>query len=119
MQGVGMAGLVFIALVLLAATAGASALSIGACLVGMKSRKTTVRRWVASVVAGLVSAPVAAASALGCHYLASFWGIGFAADYGVYFAVGGAAVAGLVVGFTTGRLLSRSHEATGGKLPPS
>jgi hypothetical protein len=103
-----LSGLVFLAMAVVATIAvGASALGIGACLVGMKSREAKVRRRVASLIAAVLSLPLAAAGAVGGHYLASFRGIGFAAEFGVYYAVGVAAAAAAVVGFTVGRFLSR------------
>ena len=98
----------FSALVLMALiVVGASTLSVGACLVGMKSREATVQRWVALLVAAVVSLPLAGMGAIGSFYLAGFLGIGFASDFGFFFAGGGAAALAAVVGFTVGRLFSR------------
>lgn len=96
---------------------GASSLGIVACLVGMRSREVRVRRWVALLVTTLLSLPLAAVGAVGGHYLASFNGIGFAADFGLYYGCGTAAAVAAVAGFTVGRLLSRPQRS-GAKSDP-
>jgi hypothetical protein len=105
-------GLIYVVLAVGSAiTAVGTSLGVGACLVGMMSRRPIVRRWIAGLISAAMSVPLVAAGAYGTFYLASFNGIGFAAQFGVWFAAGGATIVGLAAGFLTGRLFSRPQDA--------
>jgi hypothetical protein len=108
MQALG--GFIYVVFAGLAAVAvGGSALGCVASLAGTRSRQRRVRRSVALVGTGLVSGAVAVGNAFGCYYLATFRGIGFAAEYGIRFGLAGASIGAIAAGFAMGRIFSRRY----------